>query len=501
MGETDGQNGPSKQETFTAQRRPLPTAPLTPELPLQQQALMQQLDSGALNPDRMKQTTAELRLPNTDPSVSIVTPEMRATLGVLGTVEGVTIPDATLQNPDFIAAFDSLYSRFRSEITFGTEMQRTQAAAKMAATAAVREARLSSQVREAKGIAPDPEDAKDIAQNKWRAPLEAQGLRFDVPDFFELGADLPREIMQKDVTVDKLTNLPLENDAVRTEITRNVETALRNGDEVIIVSADEDNLKQANTELGKPFGNMLIRGGASKITRALADMKLPEGVKVVVVRQTGAADETIAWITGIPKVDEGNPMHVDTLRNTLQQRINEATAPAQATLDKDGKPVTFTFSTTATVMATTDPRIATEVRNVRENTNGEPTNHTYELYNTMKEITDVEVSAIKISKDLGRLPIESLRTAKGLEEVKQRLTEEIGNSRISKPLFKASMDIVSGLAWLYGKQNAASDEAFATDIEQQTGFTLEELSELSSGDAMEQFWQRQLTKRASVGVK
>jgi hypothetical protein len=54
---------------------------------------------------------------------------------------------------------------------------------------------------------------------------------------------------------------------------------------------------------------------------------------------------------------------------------------------------------------------------------------------------------------------------------------------------------------LYGKQNAASDEAFATDIEQQTGFTLEELSELSSGDAMEQFWQRQLTKRASVGVK
>lgn len=506
MAEYGNDNPPPKAPEAVAASREIPrpnlgvTELMPVQSPLQTQEQLQHLDSGAKSPDRMKKTTTQLRLESPDSSLPKITPEMLTTLNVLANIEHTLTPEQ-LTDPLIVEAFDRLYPLYRADIDIGSEMDKTRLAARMAVKAAVREAKLQTDLRAAKGYKAEQEDSMDIAQNPWKSVLEGQGIRFDIPDFFAMGGDLPPEITPQAIR-DKLTNMYVENDPVRLQLIKNIRESTKNGDDSAILSADADNLKNANTVVDKKFGNMLIREGASTITQVLAGLQLPEGAKVVVVRQTGAADETIAWITGVPKVAENDPMHINNIVKVLQERLNQATAPKQVTVEHKGQQVPFAFSTTATVMSTTDERVRPLVQQVisapEVNGSDDPA---AKLYNSMKEITDVEVSTMKISKDLARLPIESLKTAKGLNEVKQRLADEIGNSRISKPLLLATMDIVSGLAWLYGKQNAATDEGFAQEIQEQTGFTLEEISTYTTEEALEAFWQRQLAKKAQVGVQ
>lgn len=271
----------------------------------------------------------------------------------------------------------------------------------------------------------NPKTGRELTASEKRDPRERvlrdlYGLIFDVPGRFSDIQSFPAG-----THLDPMTALPIDNDKVREMTIRKFSDAVRKGRRWAIIYADADNLKKANSDVDRQFGNMTIRESAARITTILDKLGLSDTVEMIALRQTNAADETIIWLFNQTEED--------------QQKIEAALQEIEMPLEIANP--TYTFSTTAALITQDSPEIADILTKAKKHLSNNPDNIIADDYNIIKAIADTQVGLKKIVKDVERIPAERLLSASGLDEVRNIISDTLGNSRISRPLMERVLDI------------------------------------------------------------
>lgn len=271
---------------------------------------------------------------------------------------------------------------------------------------------------------PEINDTKELIADEPKNPFEQrlieQGIKLEIPPRFTTTDKLP-----VGTHIDPLTGLPIEEDAMRSLIAQTFTDCVRTGRKWLMVYADVDNLKLANTRHGREFGDMVIKQGAATILQALESTQLSDNVTSYAVRQTGAADETILWV-------------FDPSEEDIQKIKDSMDNASKKVVSSDPK---FSFSTTCTVIASNDETSQTFINSAREFSENNPEKIAYEDYQALKERADVEVKIQKVAKDIERLTADTLIKANNFEAIREIILEELGDSRISKVLLDRIIDL------------------------------------------------------------
>lgn len=246
----------------------------------------------------------------------------------------------------------------------------------------------------------------------WQETLKRQGVDFSVP---------PRitHIPNIRPTKDRITQIAIEDDRIRTLIAGRLSTAIRNNENWAVIYSDVDNLKKANT-IERKFGDEVIRYGTATIAQAV-DKSLPSNAEIIATRQTHAADETVIWAFGVSDED----------LTKLEQELTLADNPR--TLEEPK----FVLSTSSSLIASSNPRVQVNTMDAKTWLVKDNRNVAFNFYQTVVELATADVGRQKIAKDLSRLPAEELLTADGnIDKFIDIMTENLGDSRISKSLLK-----------------------------------------------------------------
>jgi hypothetical protein len=176
---------------------------------------------------------------------------------------------------------------------------------------------------------------------------------------------------------------------------------------------DGDNVKKANLEQTRRFGDMVIKYGAATGTQLANSLSFLEDIEMYATRQTQAADETVINIFGL--TPEQEQAVVETFStNSRKQSENPH----------------FTFSVTTAIITSTEPRIQDELRATETFLQDNPNNIGRNFFRQVDTLLENDVNVLKATKDLERLTEEELAEAETLSEFIAAVTEKIGGSRI-----------------------------------------------------------------------
>lgn len=251
--------------------------------------------------------------------------------------------------------------------------------------------------------------------NLWEERLAKQGIDCTI---------LPRYTDQSSLStkeIDDLTGLPVETNSFRHHTAAELGRCIRDRKPWAIVYADVDNLKLANKKHGRLFGNMVIKYGQAGMVRVLDKLtQINPQIKVTLARASGAADETIVFISDF------KPEEMETLKEMLK----EMEKPVSITDPP------FILSSTSAVIDSLDPTIREDEVATRTWLAGEPDKIPLNFYQQLEDRADVIVGELKIAKDLARLPIDDLLNSKGISQFIKIMTDNLGDSRISSSLLE-----------------------------------------------------------------
>lgn len=256
----------------------------------------------------------------------------------------------------------------------------------------------------------------------WRQKLEAQGVSFNFPEGQPLVGVLVRR--------DGKTGLPIEDDPIRKNIASGLSDAIRNGQKWAFAYVDVDNLKKANDNVERPFGDMVIVYGAAKTAQAVESSNLSKDTSVSITRPTDAADETNVWVFN--------------LSDEEQQRMQENIKAAEEPLELQDPP--FSLSLSSAVITSDDPRIQNELNKAKLWLLQDDDRIAFDFYEEVKNIANKDTILLKTAKDLKRIPHEQMLTAQGVQEIISVLTQEFGNSRISEEALELILKLMSAQA-------------------------------------------------------
>ncbi len=261
---------------------------------------------------------------------------------------------------------------------------------------------------------------RDEPANKFEQPLREKGIPLDVPERFLDTTNLP-----DGTHIDPRTGLPIEDGAFRTALAEQFSDCIRRGKNWMMIYADVDNLKSANTKHGREFGDMVIKYGAAQITKALTDIPFSEETQIIATRQTGAADETVVWLFDIS----------DEQISQIERNMASVNEPVTITDPP------FTFSTSAVALPSRDNPMQAEIESARTYLGNNPTAIAYNEYQQIKNLGDSMAHAMKEEKDQERMPREQLAAADS-QEATAIIVESLGDSRIGNNLLREALDIV-----------------------------------------------------------
>ena len=228
------------------------------------------------------------------------------------------------------------------------------------------------------------------------------------------------------LTIDELTGLPLETDEVRRKVANQLGNCLKAGKRFAVIYTDADNLKQANTVHSRDLGDMVIKYGAAVASDVIEKAQFDSKVEVYFYKPTYAADETITWVFGLSD---------ENIKN-INKSIDEI------------KPIkiddpNFVFSTTSLVINSQHPDIAAVVDETTAWLKGNESRIPFDLYQEVEEKADSINHQLKINKDLNRISHEELIEEGNLKEIIKALTQDLGDSRISRELLEVICKLVS----------------------------------------------------------
>lgn len=256
--------------------------------------------------------------------------------------------------------------------------------------------------------------------------LEEQGVNFAIPPRFKDITNLPTGLNK-----DTKTGLIIDDEKeLRTFLASKLTAAIREGKDWAIIYSDADNLKKANTEYGRELGDMVIKYGAARITQAVEKTNLSSDAEVIAARQTHAGDEVVTWCFNVTEEE------IKRLKEVIRES-EEGVRVADPN---------FTFSTTATVISSTDVQGEASMEETRLWLTEDSDRIAYEFYQGIVNRADNDVKLLKTAKDLARLPEGEIATADGIKKFMEIIIGNLGNSRMGDELLEVIMKLTSVVA-------------------------------------------------------
>lgn len=318
---------------------------------------------------------------------------------------------------------------------------------------------------------PTPPTEGRMTTNPWRARLEQQGLNFSIPS-----RPLP-EWMTGDLQIDELTHLVTENDNSRRHVAERLSGAIRNGESWFAFTTDADNLKQANDNIDRQFGDMVIAFGAARIGQAIERAALSPHVDAITMRWGSGADETMTWLFGLSEAEE----------ESLRRELEIAQTPHVVKIPEIEKPPSFVFSTTIAIATSNDPRIQHQLNETQQWLSEHPDATAFNFMQNIVTATTQEVKLTKIEKDLARLPIEELLTMNGVETLHEYIVKTLGNSRISDKLLDLTLQLSSVQAARAMMNSIPNQEAYQ-EMLRRFGVTEEQLNQAKTAEQLQNLY-------------
>lgn len=288
--------------------------------------------------------------------------------------------------------------------------------------------------------------------------LQAQGIDFSMAKRIVSSENFPMEVI-----VDPKTGLVIETDSVRAYIATEFTKAVTNGKKWIAIYADADNLKHANAQYGRQFGDKVIQYGAATVSQIIDRANLSRSVEILATRQDSAGDETSVWCFGVED-DE-----IERIKQEIKKRSegDEVTNPP------------FKFCVTIAAITNDDPRVQEVLQKTKEWARSNSRRPAYQEYQKIVSTLDSDVREIKIAKDLERLPTNGLVEQQGLQETMRLMTTELGDSRISAALLDVLLRLQSVQTVRLLGQNSLFREKYLNWL-QTVGVDEEELRHLKT---------------------
>ena len=272
-------------------------------------------------------------------------------------------------------------------------------------------------------------------QNHWIEKVTKQVGSLDVnPRYLSIRQQNPGENASVNSSRrDELTGVFNETDNMRTFIASRLGRTIKEGEKWVCIYADVDNLKAANTKIGRPFGDAIIKWGAKQVSNTLDQVDFNDATEIYFIRSKDGADESMVWIMGLE----------DNQIEALSRGLNKAQEPI---ILKD--PV-FTLSTSAVLISSEEPSLKEEIKKTKdwlEKKDEETRSVPFNFYQQIKNKVEVVVKGSKIIKDLVRLSgthIMEKFAEIDINALVELFVNDFGDSRISSDLLKILFEIVS----------------------------------------------------------
>jgi len=232
--------------------------------------------------------------------------------------------------------------------------------------------------------------------------------------------------------IDKDTGLPIMHTAFRIMVADEFSDCVRRGKNWALLKSDADNLKKANSDLGRLFGDMVIRYGAAMATNSVSELNLSKDTKIFAARpSTGGADEVEIWLFDLEDKEMGG------LRERLLRHVNRNFPIEEPN---------FTFSTTADIVTSRDGQVRDLIKSAREYMHSSHERGSkliaYDEFNKVNAIVDDMVKKEKDRKDISRLDLRAIRGLKGSTDMKKYMLETFGDGRSSTGLLGAVFSLI-----------------------------------------------------------
>lgn len=260
---------------------------------------------------------------------------------------------------------------------------------------------------------------QEYPENKYIAKMEALGIPVRVPGRF-----LDKSKFTKDTLIDKLTGLPVQEGEFRMQLGWEFSQTIRNNKGFVMIYADADQLKLANSRYGHQFGNSVIMNGVAHPTQLIDELALPETVSMYAARQTGNADELAIWIFNL------EPKQVER----IQEQMKRSSETREFVVDPEDDDSKFTLSVTTRTHTSLDENLQGQLDKSRQYLTKNPNKIDFNLFESLNVRGEDDTRMMKIAKDISRLDIEKLGKHRFSKEIKEILIRATVDTRINEPL-------------------------------------------------------------------
>lgn len=219
---------------------------------------------------------------------------------------------------------------------------------------------------------------------------------------------------------DNLCRLPVYTNEIRHFVLSQISAAIRDGSDFAIIKCDSDQLKSANEQISREFGDETIKYSASQITGKLSQMTF--NTPPLIFRSTTGGDELYLFILN------ATPAELTQAENLVKDLNSTSRSVTIPSLKTDHN---FTMSTSAGITSSQDRFFQTYLKQTQTAIQEGKISHGFNLIQEMIDKTEDRTSAIKVLHELDSLPISDLL---GMSPIQLRLfiSKNFGGRRISE---------------------------------------------------------------------
>jgi GGDEF domain-containing protein len=227
-----------------------------------------------------------------------------------------------------------------------------------------------------------------------------------------------REDLRSITHPDNLCHLPVFTPEVRKQIFSELSADIRTGKHFAIVEADSDQLKSANQQISRHFGDLTIIASAAQHTQTLETLEITD--QPMVFRSTEGGDELHIIFRNINESDK--PKIISYVKS-----MNSQTRKVHPHLSKRE----FILSSSTGVAFSDEPGFANEFTLTSDKLSKGEIPHAFNFIEDVKDRANDRAGSTKVLHELEQLPVDQLLSMNP-QEFTDFESDRFGGLRVSK---------------------------------------------------------------------
>jgi len=236
-------------------------------------------------------------------------------------------------------------------------------------------------------------------------------------------------------TRDTKMGLVTENQSLRKGLAIAFTETVKRGDNWALMTVDLDQLKKANIDVERLFGDAYLRWGAVQVVNVLRENKQGENLlgKTIVYKEGTTSDEVKLWFFGV------NDKELKEIKK-LNKKINKRTQSVKI-LNKNNNEFTFNFSLSSGLVTSKDTDV---LKIIDETIFSSSLPVLWNTFNLVNNLTDLESTRKKLIKDLRHFRDKIIKAQKlnNITELNKWIVEKYGDGRIKSYILKLILEVV-----------------------------------------------------------